>query len=183
MPSTRSHYSNINSASEERSEPTGRAQRSSPVQRRELSDRSGLLESGALGRPGVSEELVDQALEGARLRRAVGELGDGDRERLVDGLFEQLSAERDQLPEELRERLLDGMIDELIAGKRGEREILGHDGVLGELTRRLVERALREELSEHLRRLCRSGAVLVPLSCHGEGVAQGAFGQLNGHGT
>ena len=34
--------------------------------------------------------------------------------------------------------------------KRGEREILGQGGVLGELTRRLVERALQEELSEHL---------------------------------
>ena len=42
------------------------------------------------------------------------------------------------------------MIDELIAGKRGEREILGQDGVLGELTRRMVERALQEELDDHL---------------------------------
>ena len=54
------------------------------------------------------------------------------------------------MPDELRERLLDGMIDELIAGKRGEREILGQDGVLGEITRRMVERALEEELTEHL---------------------------------
>jgi putative transposase len=42
------------------------------------------------------------------------------------------------------------MVDELIAGKRGEREILGRGGVLGEITRRMVERALEEELSEHL---------------------------------
>ena len=42
------------------------------------------------------------------------------------------------------------MIDELIAGKRGEREILGQDGVLGEITRRMVQRALEEELTEHL---------------------------------
>ena len=42
------------------------------------------------------------------------------------------------------------MLGALIAGKRTEREILGSEGVLGELTRRLVERALREELSEHL---------------------------------
>ena len=89
-------------------------------------------------------------MDRARVRASVSELGEDDRERLVDGLLEQLSADRDQLPDELRERLLDGMVDELIAGKRGEAEILGSGGVLGELTRRLVERALSEELSEHL---------------------------------
>jgi len=89
-------------------------------------------------------------VEHARVRAAVSGLSDDGRERLVDGLLEQLSADRDQLPEQLRERLLDGMVDELIAGKRGEAEILGSGGVLGELTRRMVERALSEELSEHL---------------------------------
>jgi putative transposase len=101
-------------------------------------------------RSGLSGELVEGALERARVRAAVGKLGEDGRERLVEGLLEQLSAGREELPEELRERLLDGMIDELIAGKRGEAEILGSGGVLGELTRRLVERALSEELSEHL---------------------------------
>jgi transposase-like protein len=72
------------------------------------------------------------------------------REELIDALLDQLGAGREELPDELRERLLDGMIDELIAGRRGEREILGQDGVLGEITRRMVERALQEELSEHL---------------------------------
>ena len=62
---------------------------------------------------------------------------------MVDGLLEQLSADRDQLRDELRERLLrSGMVDELIAGKRGERETWGSGGEVGELTRRLVERAL-----------------------------------------
>ena len=75
---------------------------------------------------------------------------DDARETLIDALLDQLGAERDGLPDELRERLLDGMIDELIAGKRGEREILGQDGVLGEVTRRMVQRALEEELTEHL---------------------------------
>ena len=68
----------------------------------------------------------------------------------IDGLLDQLGAGRDELPDELRERLLDGMIDQLIAGKRGEREILGQEGVLGEITRRMVQRALEEELTEHL---------------------------------
>jgi putative transposase len=77
-------------------------------------------------------------------------MSDEAREELIDALLDQLRAERDELPDELRERLLDGMIDELIAGKRGEREILGQGGVLGEITRRMVQRALEEELTEHL---------------------------------
>jgi len=75
---------------------------------------------------------------------------DDARETLIDALLDQLKGERDGLPDELREALLDGMIDELIARKRGEREILGQDGVLGEITRRMVQRALEEELTEHL---------------------------------
>jgi putative transposase len=54
------------------------------------------------------------------------------------------------LPEEVREQLTDELIDELIAGRRGEAEILGPGGLLGDLTRRLVERALESELSGHL---------------------------------
>ena len=99
---------------------------------------------------GLREDEVEDAVGRTRVRAEVGELSDDARERLVGGLLDQLSADREQLPEELRERLLDGMVDELIAGKRGEAEILGSGGVLGELTRRLVERALSEELSEHL---------------------------------
>jgi putative transposase len=101
-------------------------------------------------RSGLSDVQVEEAIGQARLRRAIGELPEGQRAGLLEALLEQLSEGREQLPEELRERLLDGMLDELIAGKRGEREILGSDGVLGELTRRLVERALEEELTEHL---------------------------------
>jgi putative transposase len=94
--------------------------------------------------------VVEEALARARLGRSVAAMTDENPEELIDALLEQLSAGREELPEELRERLLDGMIDELIAGKRGEREILGQDGVLGEITRRMVQRALAEELSEHL---------------------------------
>jgi hypothetical protein len=50
------------------------------------------------------------------------------------------------LPEEVREQLTDELIDELLAGRRGEAEILGSGGLLGDLTRRLVERALESEL-------------------------------------
>jgi len=129
-------------------------------ERREPGGRAELLAGGAPlagdpllpgpSRRELSRGLVDEAVDRARVRRAVGELSEDSRERLVDELLEQLSDEREPLPEELRERLLDGMIDELLAGRRGEREILGQDGLLGDLTRRLVERALAEELTEHL---------------------------------
>ena len=59
-------------------------------------------------------------------------------------------AEGQELGEEVSERLLDAVIGGMVAGKRGDGEILGSDGVLGELTRRVIERALSEELSEHL---------------------------------
>ena len=54
------------------------------------------------------------------------------------------------LPLELREQLSDEVIDELLAGARSEDEIVGPGGVLAQLTKRLVERALSAELSEHL---------------------------------
>jgi putative transposase len=54
------------------------------------------------------------------------------------------------LPDEVQERLSDEVIDELLAGARTEEEIVGPGGVLSQLTKRLVERALRAELSEHL---------------------------------
>jgi putative transposase len=55
-----------------------------------------------------------------------------------------------QLPDGVRERLSDELIDELLAGARGEEEIVGPGGLLGDLTRRLVERAMDAELTEHL---------------------------------
>ena len=96
---------------------------------------------------GLSEELVEQALEGARLTTAIRELPEQERRRLAEAVLDELSEEHD-LPEELNERLLDRMLGVLLQGKRGEREILGRDGLLGELTGRLVERALSEELSD-----------------------------------
>ena len=107
------------------------------------------LRSAEASRP-LSGEVVEEALGRSRLGRSVAGLSDREREELIDGLLDQLGAGRDELPDELRERLLDGMIDQLIAGKRGEREILGQEGVLGEITRRMVQRALQEELTEHL---------------------------------
>ena len=55
-----------------------------------------------------------------------------------------------ELPQEVRDRLSDEVIDELLAGARTEEEIVGSGGVLAQLTKRLVERALQAELTEHL---------------------------------
>src|SRR4051794_13516297 len=54
------------------------------------------------------------------------------------------------LPDEVRERLSDELIDELLAGARTEQKIAGPGGLLADLTRRLVERAMSAELTEHL---------------------------------
>ena len=51
-----------------------------------------------------------------------------------------------QLPQEVRDRLS----DERLAGARTEEEIVGPGRVLAQLTKRLVERALSAELTEHL---------------------------------
>jgi putative transposase len=56
----------------------------------------------------------------------------------------------DELPPGVRDRLSDGLVDELLAGARTEEEIVGPGGLLAALTRRLVERALRAELTDHL---------------------------------
>jgi putative transposase len=42
------------------------------------------------------------------------------------------------------------VVDELLAGARGEEEIVGPGGLLSQLTKRLVERAMEVELTDHL---------------------------------
>jgi putative transposase len=56
----------------------------------------------------------------------------------------------DGLPAGVRELLPDELVDELLAGAKTEEEIVGPGGLLSQLTRRLVERALEVELTEHL---------------------------------
>jgi hypothetical protein len=55
-----------------------------------------------------------------------------------------------RLPDAVRDRLPDELIDELLAGRCGEAEIMGPSGLLGDLTRRLIERAMAGELTGHL---------------------------------
>jgi Transposase, Mutator family len=56
----------------------------------------------------------------------------------------------DDLPDRVRELLPDGVVDELLAGAHGEEEIVGPGGLLSQLTKRLVERAMEVELTDHL---------------------------------
>src|SRR3954454_3189498 len=87
----------------ERSEPEGRAQR-------------GVGEPLRAAGRGSARELVDDAVDGARVRSAIGELPGG-------GLAHEV-------------------LDELLAGASSEEEIVGPGGLLAQLTKRLVERAL-----------------------------------------
>lgn len=44
----------------------------------------------------------------------------------------------------------DGLIDQLLVGHEGPEAITGPDGLLKHLTKRVVERAMSAELSDHL---------------------------------
>jgi len=76
----------------------------------------------------LSSELVDEAVEAAagrrRLRQALGVASD--------------------------RRISNEVIDELLAGASTEEEIAGPGGLLAQLTKRLVERAMEVELSDHV---------------------------------
>jgi putative transposase len=98
----------------ERREPGGRAPRGAGEPLR-----------AAAGARELPAELVDDAVNRARVRTAVGELAGGG-------------------------RLSDAVIDELLAGASSEEEIVGPGGLLAQLTKRLVERALEVELTDHL---------------------------------
>jgi putative transposase len=72
----------------------------------------------------LSQERVDDAADRARLRRMV---------KRPDG-----------------ERIPDEVLDQLLAGAETEQEIAGPGGLLAQLTKRLVERAMEVELTDHL---------------------------------
>jgi putative transposase len=102
------------SAGGERSEPGGRATRGA----------GGTLRAAVGGRE-LLAELVDEAVNRARVRAAVGPLAGGG-------------------------RISDEVIDELLAGASTEEEIVGPGGLLAQLTKRLVERAMDAELTDYL---------------------------------
>jgi hypothetical protein len=56
----------------------------------------------------------------------------------------------DDLSRRIKELLPDGVVDELLDGACSEEEIVGSGGLLSQLTKRLVERAMEVELTDHL---------------------------------
>ena len=56
----------------------------------------------------------------------------------------------ERLPDGMREKLPDELVDELLAGAKTEEEIFGQGGLFSQLTKRLVERAMEVELTDHL---------------------------------
>src|SRR5579875_2393306 len=80
--------------------------------------------SGPRKRRQLSQPQVDDAVDRATLRRMV---------KRADG-----------------ERIPDEVIDQLLAGAQTEQEIAGPGGLLAQLTKRLVERAMEVELTDHL---------------------------------
>lgn len=77
--------------------------------------------------PSLSPDLVDEAVDRGGGRRRVRQAL-----RMPSG------------------RISDELIDELLAGASTEEEIAGPGGLLADLTKRLVERAMEVELSEHV---------------------------------
>ena len=82
-------------------------------------------------------------------QRATGpELGVG--ESLLAGEATGSAGILEQVPDDLRGKLPDELVDELLAGARTEEQIVGPGGLLSKLTKRLVERAMEVELTDHL---------------------------------
>jgi putative transposase len=73
---------------------------------------------------GVVDEALERAADRRRLRQALGMASD--------------------------KRISNELLDELLAGASTEEEIAGPGGLLAELTKRLVERAMEVELTDHL---------------------------------
>jgi putative transposase len=99
-------------------------ERREPVGRPEWTGSGGVPVADPLS---LSPDLVDEAVDRAGGRRRVRQAL-----RMPSG------------------RISDELIDELLAGASTEEEIAGPGGLLADLTKRLVERAMEVELSEHV---------------------------------
>src|SRR5947209_14391996 len=93
--------------------------------------------------PSTSEK--NQAIERARVpnREGAGGTPRGETTAPPPGILERL-------PDEMRDKLPDELVDELLAGAKTEQEVVGPGGLLSQLTKRLVERAMEVELTDHL---------------------------------
>ena len=90
--------------------------------------RRGAASADPPGRPALAAEVIDDAVARASGRRRV----------------------RQALGVPSDRRISDEVIDELLAGATTEEEIAGPGGLFAELTKRLVERAMEVELTEHV---------------------------------
>jgi putative transposase len=128
--------------------------------RTELDSRTALelevLEAGyAPGLPGGETSERERAGLGAGQPRRGAPAGDPP--RLPDGVVDE-GLDRATGRRRVRQALgvprdtgiSDELIDELLAGARTEEEIAGPGGILAQLTKRLVERAMDAELTEHV---------------------------------
>jgi putative transposase len=117
----------------------------------------GALESGiAPGLPGDDRsELVERAEIGAGQPRRGAPAADPPAlpAGVVDDALERV-ADRRRLRQALGmssdKRISNELLDELLAGASTEEEIAGPGGLLAELTKRLVERAMEVELTDHV---------------------------------
>jgi putative transposase len=108
-------------------------------------DRSELVERAEIGagQPGRGAPVADppgarsRALPGELIDSAVGRASDRRRVHAALGMPADRWISRE-------------VIDELLAGASTEEEIAGPGGLLAELTKRLVERAMEVELTDHL---------------------------------
>ena len=132
----------------------------SPKSRTSVLERDPGLEARELGiAPGLPGdehgELVERAGIGAGQPRGGAPAGDPRPlpPELVDVAVQRAAGRRRvrqalQMPSD--RRISDEVIDELLAGASSEAEIAGPGGLLAELTKRLVERAMEVELTDHL---------------------------------
>ncbi len=93
------------------------------------------------------EDVPEPEDEGAGVARSEPPRGRAKRRA---GAARRSPAPRPELADEVKALLPDDLIDELLAGARTEEEIAGQGGLLSQLTKRLVERAMEVELTDHL---------------------------------
>jgi putative transposase len=134
-----------------------RTQKSRTATELELRDRE--LEALGLGiAPGLPgddrSELVERAESGAgQPRRRAPAVDPQLPPELVDQAVDRAAGRRrvrQALGMPSDRRISDEVIDELLAGASTEEEIAGPGGLLAQLTRRLVERAMEVELTDHV---------------------------------
>jgi putative transposase len=91
--------------------------------------------------PSTTQEILDRA--GFSNPSGAGGSPIGEATAPPPGILERL-------PDEMREKLPDELVDELLAGAKTEEEIFGRGGLFSQLTKRLVERAMEVEMTDHL---------------------------------